>query len=49
MRYATAIKVQPWEIDEVLETLATFLRKVPRAVGSLYPQEPIPPRPDVRT
>jgi len=39
-------QVQPWEIEGVLETLATFLDKIPRAVSSLYP-EALPPRPDV--
>lgn len=39
-------QVQPWEIEGVLETIATFLEKIPRAVRSLYP-DAVPPRPDV--
>lgn len=40
-------QVQPWEIEGVLETAASFIRTIPRAVTSLYP-EAMPPRPDVR-
>jgi hypothetical protein len=39
-------QVQPWEIESVLETVETFIQKIPRAVTSLYP-EAMPPRPDV--
>ena len=39
-------QVQPWEIELVLETVATFIQKIPRALTSLYP-EAMPPRPDV--
>ena len=39
-------QVLPWEIEAVLETVETFIRRIPRAVTSLYP-EAIPPRPDV--
>ncbi|HEX5627053.1 MAG TPA: hypothetical protein VFY08_03445 [Actinomycetota bacterium] len=39
-------QVQPWEIESVLETVETFIRRIPRVVTSLYP-EAIPPRPDV--
>jgi len=39
-------QVRPWEIESVLETVETFIHKIPRAVTSLYP-EAIPPRPDV--
>jgi len=39
-------QVQPWEIGSVLETVATFIRKVPRAVTSLYPEAMLR-RPDV--
>jgi hypothetical protein len=39
-------QVLPWEIEAVLETIETFIRRIPRAVMSLYP-EAIPPRPDV--
>jgi hypothetical protein len=39
-------QVQPWEIESVLETVETFIRTIPRAVTSLYP-EAVPPRPDV--
>lgn len=38
-------RVQPWELRGVLETLATFLDKVPQAARSLYPAS-VPPRPD---
>jgi hypothetical protein len=39
-------QVRPWEIEAVLETVETFIRRIPRAVASLYP-EAIPPGPDV--
>lgn len=39
-------QVQPWEIESVLETVSTFIRRIPRAVTSLYP-EAMPPRPDI--
>jgi hypothetical protein len=39
-------QVQPWEIESVLETVETFIQRIPRVVTSLYP-EAIPPRPDV--
>lgn len=39
-------QVRPWEIELVLETVETFIQKIPRAVTSLYP-EAVPPRPDV--
>lgn len=39
-------QVRPWEIEAVLETVETFICRIPRAVTSLYP-EAIPPRPDV--
>lgn len=39
-------QVQPWEIEVVLETVGSFIRRIPRAVTSLYP-EAMPPRPDV--
>jgi hypothetical protein len=39
-------QVRPWEIESVLETVETFIHKIPRVVQSLYP-EAIPPRPDV--
>ena len=39
-------QVQPWEIEGVLQTLETFVEKIPRAVRSLYPAA-VPPRPDV--
>jgi hypothetical protein len=39
-------QVQPWEIEQVLGTVETFIGKIPRAVRSLYP-ESMPRRPDV--
>ena len=39
-------RVQPWELEGVLETIETLLDQVPRAVASMYP-EAVPPRPDV--
>jgi hypothetical protein len=39
-------QVQPWEIEVVLETVESFIRRIPRAVASLYP-EAMPPRPDL--
>lgn len=39
-------QVRPWEIEPVLETVETFIHKIPGAVTSLYP-EAMPPRPDV--
>ena len=39
-------RVQPWELEGVLQTLATFVDKIPRVVASLFP-EALPPRPDV--
>jgi hypothetical protein len=37
---------QPWELEGVLQTRATFVDKIPRVVASLFP-EAVPPRPDV--
>lgn len=39
-------QVQPWELDGVLETMAAFIARIPRAVRSLYP-DALPRRPDV--
>ena len=39
-------QVRPWEVESVLETVETFIQRIPRAVTSLYP-EAMPPRPDV--
>jgi hypothetical protein len=39
-------QVQPWEIEVVLETVESFIGRIPRAVASLYP-ETMPPRPDL--
>ena len=39
-------QVRPWEVESVLETVETFIQRIPRAVTSLYP-ETMPPRPDV--
>jgi hypothetical protein len=39
-------RVQPWEIEGVLATAATFLDRIPRALRSLYPPS-VPRRPDV--
>jgi hypothetical protein len=39
-------RVRPWEIEGVLETVATFVERIPRVVGSLFPQT-LPPRPDI--
>jgi hypothetical protein len=39
-------RVQPWELEGVLETLATLLDKIPQAVSSLFPAS-VPLRPDV--
>lgn len=39
-------RVQPWEIEGVLATAATFLERIPRALRSLYPPS-VPRRPDV--
>jgi hypothetical protein len=39
-------RVQPWEIEGVLETASTFVERVPRALRSLYPTS-VPHRPDV--
>jgi hypothetical protein len=39
-------RVQPWEIEGVLETASTFLERVPPALRSLYPTS-VPRRPDV--
>jgi hypothetical protein len=39
-------QVQPWEIEVVLETVESFISRIPRAVASLYP-ETMPPRPDL--
>lgn len=40
-------QVQPWELEDVLRTLAAFVGCIPRAARSLYP-EALPRRPDVR-
>lgn len=40
-------QVQPWELERVLESLETFIERIPRAARSMYP-EALPPRPDVR-
>ena len=40
-------RVQPWEIESVLSLMAGFVERIPRAVGSVYP-EALPPRPDPR-
>lgn len=39
-------QVRPWEIEGVLETVATFVERIPRVVGSLFP-ETLPRRPDI--
>jgi hypothetical protein len=39
-------RVQPWELEGVLEALETLLDKIPQAVSSLFPAS-VPPRPDV--
>ena len=39
-------QVQPWEIEVVLETVESFISRIPRAVASLYP-EAMSPRPDL--
>jgi hypothetical protein len=39
-------RVRPWELESVLETVATLLDKIPPAVSSLFPAS-VPPRPDV--
>lgn len=39
-------RVQPWEFEGVLATMEAMLDRVPRALGSMYP-EATPPRPDV--
>jgi hypothetical protein len=37
---------QPWELESVLETMATFMDTIPRVVTSMFP-EALPPRPDL--
>jgi len=39
-------QVQPWEIEVVLETVESFISRIPRAVASPVP-EAMPPRPDL--
>ena len=39
-------RVQPWEVEGILETMATFMDRIPRVVASMFP-EALPPRPDV--
>jgi hypothetical protein len=39
-------RVQPWELESVLETMAKFIDTIPRVVTSMFP-EALPPRPDL--